>query len=86
MTKLPSQWLDEIAKILYDSEDDEIDAWAIYDDLDSLFEKQFPEYKKKYNQSAVKELIRQKEHQIIQVGINLENLQKELEGLKSELV
>lgn len=86
MTKLPSQWLDEIAKILYDSEDDEIDAWGIYDDLDSLFEKQFPEYKKKYNQSAAKELIRQKEHQIIQVGIHLENLQKELEGLKSELV
>ena len=87
MTNLPSQWLDEIAKILYDcGDDDEIDAWAIYDNLDSLFEKEFPTYKKKYNQSVLKELINQKEYQIILAGNNLERLQKELEELKSELM
>lgn len=83
--KTPNQLLEEIAELLYCG--DEIDAWGIYDDLDSLFDKYLPELKKKFsNQTELKELINQKEFLIIQAKLNLENLQNDLEKLKSELL
>ena len=77
------QLIERIAEILFKEE--EIDAWAIYDCLEPLFDRERPKLKKKYESHVKNEEIRVKEQELMELGILMSKLQNELNELKESV-
>jgi hypothetical protein len=77
------QLIERIAEILFDEE--EIDAWGIYDCLEETFTRQRPDLKKKYETFVKNEEIRVKEQELMELGLLMGKLQNELNQLKESV-